>query len=85
MEFLLWIIIGGIAGWVATLIMKTRESIVINIILGIVGGLLGGWILGLLGMPPQNMGLFASFVTAVVGACILIALGRLITGNRAKV
>ena len=79
--FIVWIIIGGLAGWVATLIMKTRESILVNIILGIVGGLLGGWLLGLLGFPPENMGLFASFLTAVFGAAVLIALGRLVFGR----
>lgn len=82
--FIVWIVIGGIAGWVATLIMKTRESILINIILGIVGGLLGGWLLGLLGLDP-NTSLFMSFVTAVIGACILIALGRVLFRSKSAV
>ncbi len=83
--FIVWIIIGALAGWVASLIMKTRESLLLNIILGIVGGLLGGWILGLFGVEPENMGLFASFLTAVFGACVLIGLGKLLfnrTGAR---
>ena len=56
MGFLAWIIIGGIAGWVASLIMKTREGILLNIVVGIVGGLLGGWLLGVLGMDMAGAG-----------------------------
>ncbi len=77
-SFIVWIILGALAGWVASLIMKSREGLLLNIVLGIVGGLVGGWILGLLGFPPENMGLFASFVTAVLGACLLIGLGRML-------
>ncbi len=77
-SFIVWIILGALAGWVASLIMKSREGLLLNIVLGIVDGLVGGWILGLLGFPPENMGLFASFVTAVLGACLLIGLGRML-------
>lgn len=82
MNFLIWIIIGGIAGWVASLIMKTRESLLINIIVGIVGGLLGGWLLGLVGFDTAGSGMFVSFLTAVLGACILLAIVRALTGRR---
>lgn len=82
MNFLLWIVIGGIAGWVASLIMKTREGILLNIIVGIVGGLIGGWVLGLLGVSTAGAGLFASFLTALLGACLLLAIVKLITGRR---
>jgi len=83
MGFLVWIIIGGIAGWVASLIMKTREGLLINIIVGIIGGLLGGWVLGLFGMAPEGNGLIASFLTALVGACILLAIAKAVLGGRA--
>ena len=83
MDFLLWIIIGGIAGWVASLIMKTREGLLLNIVVGIVGGLIGGWVLGLFGMSPASNGLFASFLTSVLGAVILLAIVRAITGRGA--
>lgn len=81
MGFLAWIIIGGIAGWVASLIMKTREGILLNIVVGIVGGLIGGWVLGLLGISPDGNGLVASFLTALLGACILLAVVKLVTGR----
>ena len=83
MGFLVWIIIGGIAGWVASLIMKTREGLLINIIVGIIGGLFGGWVLGLFGMAPEGNGLIASFLTALVGACILLAIAKAVLGGRA--
>jgi uncharacterized membrane protein YeaQ/YmgE (transglycosylase-associated protein family) len=83
--FIVWIVIGGLAGWLASVIMKAQDSLLVNIILGIVGGLLGGWVLGLLGFPPENMGLFASFLTAVFGACLLILLGRVLFRGRASV
>ena len=46
-----WIILGGLAGWVASLIMKTdgRQGILMNIIVGVVGAFIGGWIMGLIG------------------------------------
>ncbi len=81
MGFLAWIIIGGIAGWMASLIMKTREGILLNIVVGIVGGLIGGWVLGLLGISPDGNGLVASFLTALLGACILLAVVKLVTGR----
>lgn len=51
-EFLVWIVIGGLAGWIASKIMGTdaQQGILLNIVVGIVGGLLGGWILGLFGL-----------------------------------
>lgn len=84
MNFIIWLIIGGIVGWVASLIMKTdgQQGIILNIIVGILGGLLGGWLLGVLGIGLEGMGLFGSFLTALIGAVILIALVKLVTGRR---
>ena len=51
MDIILWIIFGGLVGWIASLIMKTdaQQGILLNIIVGIVGATLGGWIMNLLG------------------------------------
>lgn len=78
-----WIIIGGLAGWVASKIMGTdaQQGIILNVVVGIIGGLLGGWLLGMLGMGG-NGGLIMSFITALIGACILIFGVKLVTGRK---
>ncbi|MFT4227774.1 GlsB/YeaQ/YmgE family stress response membrane protein [Micropruina sp.] len=82
--FLGWIILGGIAGWIASKIMKTdaQMGIVLNIIVGIVGGLLGGWILSAFGVDVSGGGLIFSMLTAIGGAVILLWLVGLVTGRR---
>lgn len=71
MSILGWIIIGGIAGWVASLMWKgTGSGLIINILLGIAGAIVGGFVFGLLGM--ESRGPWGSFVTAVVGAFLLL-------------
>jgi len=77
MGFLYSIIIGGIAGYLASTFMGSHNSMLINIILGIVGGLLGGFIAGRLGNDKSNDGLVMNLLISVVGAVILIFLGRL--------
>ncbi|KKW42827.1 MAG: Transglycosylase-associated protein [Candidatus Magasanikbacteria bacterium GW2011_GWA2_56_11] len=77
MEFLWFILIGLIAGWIAGVIMKGRGFGVLgDIIVGIVGALIGGYIFGLFGFTPDN--LLGSLLTAVIGAIILLALVALI-------
>lgn len=68
-----WIIIGGLAGWVASKIMNTdaQQGIILNIVVGIIGALLGGWILGLANINGTG-GIIASFLTALLGAVILL-------------
>ncbi|WP_298134215.1 GlsB/YeaQ/YmgE family stress response membrane protein [Micropruina sp.] len=82
--FLGWIILGGIAGWIASKIMKTdaQMGIVLNIIVGIVGGLLGGWILSAFNVDVAGGGLIFSMLTAIGGAVILLWLVGLVTGRR---
>lgn len=69
-----WIILGGIAGWIASIIMKTNDSmgIPLNIVVGVIGGLLGGFLLGLLGVDVAGGGMIFSMLTAILGACILL-------------
>ena len=82
--FLGWIILGGIAGWIASKIMKTdaQQGILMNIIVGIVGGLLGGWVLSLFGVNVAGGGLIFSMLTAVGGAVLLLWIVGLVTGRR---
>ena len=66
------IIIGGIAGWLAGMIMKGKgQGILMNIVIGIVGGFIGGFLFGLLGMGGDT-NLIGSLVVATVGAVILL-------------
>ncbi|MBU1187509.1 MAG: GlsB/YeaQ/YmgE family stress response membrane protein [Gammaproteobacteria bacterium] len=69
---LIWLIVGGIAGWLAGLIVKGGgQGIVVNIIVGIVGAVIGGWLFAQLGVAVGT-GLINSIVTAVVGAVLLL-------------
>ena len=83
MGWILSIILGGIAGWIAEKIMKTDHGLLTNIILGILGAVLGNAILRMI-MGTTTYSLLGQLVVAVVGACILIFLYRAITGNRRR-
>lgn len=83
MSWIAWIVLGGLAGWVASMLTKNnaRMGIVWNIIVGIIGALLGSWILGLLGITePLNFD-FTTFLVAVGGAVVLLFLVNLIRGR----
>jgi uncharacterized membrane protein YeaQ/YmgE (transglycosylase-associated protein family) len=73
MELIIQLIGGGVIGWLASVLMKTNAQmgIIANVIVGIIGAGLGGWLAGQLGIggPP-----IMSWVMAVVGAAILIAI-----------
>ncbi len=78
MNILLWIILGLLAGWIASIFMKTdaEQGPVKDIILGIVGALVGGFLMNLLGAPGVTGFNLYSIIVAVIGACILIWIGR---------
>ncbi len=79
--WIVWIIIGGIAGAIADQVVQgNRLGILGNIIVGIIGGLLGGFILGLVGIDVN--GWFWTFLTALGGAIVLLLIVRLLTGGR---
>ena len=74
MNFLAWIVVGLIAGWLAGQVMKGGGyGVAVDIILGI----LGGWIFGLLGIGAGG-GMIGSIIVAFVGAVILVGITRLI-------
>jgi uncharacterized membrane protein YeaQ/YmgE (transglycosylase-associated protein family) len=81
MEILAWVVIGGVAGWLASLVMKTnsRQGMLMDIVVGIVGAFIGGFILSNLGLA-SDVGDFSilSLVTAFFGAVVLIGLLKLI-------
>lgn len=85
MGIIAWIIVGGIAGWLASLVVRgTGLGLIGDIIVGIVGGLIGGFLLSLL-LPGtvKVTGIdLPSILIAFVGAVVLLLLVRLFTGNR---
>ena len=78
MEFLWFILIGLVAGWLAGQLMKGGGfGIVGDIVVGVVGALLGGFLFSLLGVSAGG-GLIGSLIVATIGACVLLFLVRLI-------
>ncbi len=78
-----WIVLGGIAGWIASKIMKTdaQQGIGLNIVVGVIGGLIGGFLLSLLGFDVAGSGLIFSMLTAILGSVILLGVVKMVTGR----
>jgi uncharacterized membrane protein YeaQ/YmgE (transglycosylase-associated protein family) len=88
-NFIVWLIVGGIVGWVASLIMRTdaQQGIVLNVVVGIVGAALGGWLLSpLVGVPSINQSVFSlgALLVSLVGAIVLLALVNLLRRGTAR-
>ena len=84
MEGLGWIlsiVIGALAGWIAEKIMKTNQGLLMNIVLGIVGAIVGNFLLMLIFGATMG-GIVGQLIVAVVGACLLIAIVRAFRGRR---
>ncbi len=88
MSFILWLIVGGIVGWLASLIMKTdgQQGILLNVVVGIVGAFIGGWLISpLLGAGTINEGFsIMSVVVSLIGAVILLAIVNLFRRGRVR-
>jgi uncharacterized membrane protein YeaQ/YmgE (transglycosylase-associated protein family) len=85
-EWLTWLVVGAVAGWLAGLLVKGDEGLGVigHVVLGLIGALLGGWVVSLLtGNDPMD-GVFdiSTIVTAVVGAVVLVLLGSMLMGRR---
>lgn len=83
MSIIVWIIIGGLAGWVAGLIMKTEGGLLRNIIVGIVGAFIGGLIINLIGGQGFTGFNVWSFLVALLGSVVLLGLMGLFTRRTA--
>jgi uncharacterized membrane protein YeaQ/YmgE (transglycosylase-associated protein family) len=72
MNWIITIVVGGVIGWIASLVMKTNAQmgLIANIIVGIVGSILGFWLAGVLGLSATNA--VIGYVIAVVGAVVLL-------------
>jgi uncharacterized membrane protein YeaQ/YmgE (transglycosylase-associated protein family) len=81
MGILIWLIVGGVVGWLASIIMRTngQQGILLNVIVGIVGALLAGFIISpMVGVGTINDGItVGTFLVSLVGAVILLAIVNL--------
>jgi uncharacterized membrane protein YeaQ/YmgE (transglycosylase-associated protein family) len=81
-----WIVLGAIAGFVASLIMGAREGLILMVILGIVGAVVGGYIAGAVLHTADVTGVnLESIVVAVIGAIVVIVIGRALGLGRSRV
>lgn len=79
MNFIIWLIVGGLIGWLASIVMKTngQQGMFLNVVVGIVGAMLGGWIISpLVGVGTINQDNFSmpALLVSFVGAVILLAI-----------
>ena len=77
MNFIIWLIVGGVIGWLAGLLMGDRQGVVLNVVVGIVGAFIGGLVFTLLGLGGSNInnGDFSlgALIVSFVGAALLLA------------
>lgn len=86
MNFIIWILVGALVGWLASVIMRTngRQGFLLDIVVGIIGAFLGGLLISpLLGIDTINQRDFSlpSILVSLLGAIILLAIVRLIRGR----
>jgi uncharacterized membrane protein YeaQ/YmgE (transglycosylase-associated protein family) len=83
MDILLWVLFGGLVGWIGSLIMNTdgQQGIVLNIIVGIIGAIIGGYTMQFFGFGGVSGFNLYSFLVALIGAVILLGLVKIVRGN----
>ncbi len=88
MNFIIWLIVGGLVGWLASLVMRTDASqgIFLNIVVGIVGAFLGGLLISpLIGVGTINQGIsIPSIAVSLLGAIVMLAIINLIRRGRVR-
>ncbi len=88
MNFLIWLIVGGVVGWLASLVMRTdaQQGILLNVIVGIIGSFIGGWVISpMVGVGTINEGIsLGSILVSLVGAVILLAIVNLFRRGRVR-
>jgi uncharacterized membrane protein YeaQ/YmgE (transglycosylase-associated protein family) len=89
MNIIIWLVIGGLIGWVASIIMRTnaQQGMFLNVVVGIVGSVLGGWFLSpFFGVSTINQNNFSlpALLVSLLGAVILLAIVNLIRRGSAR-
>ncbi len=76
MGIILWVVFGALVGWIASMVMESSGGLLRDIVVGIVGAVIGGFLMSLIGLGGVGGFNFYSFLVALLGACILIAIVR---------
>jgi len=82
MGFIVWIVVGILAGFIAEKVMKSQGGLWTNLFVGILGGILGGWVKSLLGLTAIGDGIVDQVVVSACGAILLLAIWRYIKGSK---
>ena len=90
MNLLIWLVVGGLIGWIASLIMRTdaQQGLVLNVVVGIIGALVGGWLLSpLVGAGTVNQGDLSlmGLLVSLAGAVVLLFVVNLIRRGTPRV
>ena len=87
MNIIIWLVIGGVIGWLASIVMKRPEGMILNVVVGIVGAMVGGWLISpMLGAGTINQNDFSlpGLLVSFIGAVILLAIVNLVTRGRTR-
>jgi uncharacterized membrane protein YeaQ/YmgE (transglycosylase-associated protein family) len=89
MNLIIWLVVGGVIGWLASLVMKrdAQQGVILNVVVGVIGALLGGWLLSpLLGAGTVNQGDFSimGLLVSFGGAIILLFVVNLLRRGTAR-
>jgi uncharacterized membrane protein YeaQ/YmgE (transglycosylase-associated protein family) len=89
MNIIIWLVVGGLLGWLASLIMRTdaQQGVILNVVVGVVGALLAGWFLSpLFGVSTINQSNFSipGLLVSLLGAVVLLAIVNLIRRGTAR-
>lgn len=87
MNLIIWLVVGGLIGWVASALMHSGGGVLMNVVVGIVGAFVGGWLLGpMVGAGTINSGDFSvrGLVVSLLGAVILLAVVTLLRRGRLR-
>jgi uncharacterized membrane protein YeaQ/YmgE (transglycosylase-associated protein family) len=89
MNLIIWLVVGGVIGWLASLVMRTdaQQGMILNVVVGVVGALLGGWLLSpMVGAGTVNQGDFSlmGLLVSLGGAIILLFVVNLVRRGAAR-
>ena len=89
MNIIIWLAIGGLVGWIASMVMRTdaQQGVLLNVVVGIVGAVIAGWFISpLVGVPTINQDALSigAIVVSLIGTIILLAVVNLFRRGAAR-